>query len=127
MLLVASQGLAPTLSRTVFWALLAHKGYEALTVSSVLLEKEDSRARTIASVAIYALSLPVGVLLTYNFHALLTNYVAMIVTSLAAGTLMGCLCFDFLLPSLRRMKKRRSELVWIAAGLCLTQVMMRMF
>jgi zinc transporter ZupT len=125
MLLVASQGLNQSLSRTVFWALLAHKAYEALTVSSVLLEREKSRARTIASVAAYALSLPAGVALTYSFRAYLTPFVAMLVTSLAAGTLLGCLLFDFLLPSLRRMKKKRIEIAWIVAGLLLTQAVMR--
>lgn len=125
MLLVASQGLAQSLSRTVFWALLAHKTYEALTVSTVLLEREKSRRRTIASVIAYSLSLPAGVALTYSFRAYLTPFVAMLITSLAAGTLLGCLMFDFLLPSIRRMKNRRIEIAWIVAGLLLTQAIMK--
>lgn len=125
MLLAASQGLAQSLSRTVFWALLAHKAYEALTVSSVLIEREKSRARTVAAVVLYSVSLPTGVVLTYSFRSLLTPFVAMLITSLAAGTLMGCLMFDFLLPSLKRMKNRRIEIAWIVAGLLLTQIMMR--
>lgn len=125
MLLAASQNLAQGLSRTVFWALLAHKAYEALTVSSVLLEKEHSRARTIASIILYSASLPAGVVLTYTFRSYLTPFIAMLITSLAAGTLLGCLIFDFLLPSLTRMKNRRLDIAWILAGLLVTQALMR--
>ncbi|MGZ3653385.1 MAG: ZIP family metal transporter [Bdellovibrionota bacterium] len=126
-LLVVSQGLSNGINRTVFWALLSHKAYEALTVSSVLIEKEKSRFQTAISVVLYCLSLPVGVLLTFSFRSTLTPFVAMIATSLAAGTLMGCLVFDFLIPSLKGMKNRKLEIAWIVAGLCLTQLMMKTF
>jgi zinc transporter ZupT len=125
MLLAASQSLNQSLSTAVFWALFAHKGYEALTVSSVLLEREKTRSRTIASVAVYSLSLPAGVALTYSFRSYLTPFLAMLVTSLAAGTLLGCLIFDFLVPCIRQTKNRRIEIGWIVAGLFLTQFLMR--
>ena len=125
-MLVAAPGLGDGFNRTVFWALLAHKAYEALTVSSVLIEKEHSRLRTVVSVLVYSASLPLGVVLTYGFRTALTPFVAMLITSLAAGTLMGCLIFDFLIPSISQMKNRKTEIGWILVGLGITQVMMRM-
>jgi zinc transporter ZupT len=124
-LLVASEGLAGGLNRTVFLALLSHKAYEALTVSSILIEREGSRAKAAVSIAIYSISLPVGVALTYYFRSVLTPSIAMIATSLAAGTLLGCLIYDFILPSLVYLKARRRDAAWILIGLILTQFMMR--
>lgn len=125
-MLVASDGLAVGLNRTVFLALLSHKAYEALTVSSILIERQSDRKSALYSIAMYAASLPVGVILTYCCRSILTPSVALMATSLAAGTLLGCLMYDFLLPSLQHLKARRIDSAWILVGLILTQVMMRM-
>ncbi|MDR3608345.1 MAG: hypothetical protein P4M08_13325 [Oligoflexia bacterium] len=125
LLLVASEGLTSGIHRTVFFALLAHKTYEALTVSSVLMEREKSRRHSIFSITAYALALPAGVLAALSFRSALTPSVALIATSLAAGTLLGCLIFDFLLPSYFHLKERKQNLAWIILGLALTQIAMR--
>lgn len=125
-LLVASLGLQG-LNRTVFLALLFHKAYEALTVSSILLEKAKSKARAILSVTAYSISFPIGVLLTYSFRSVLIPSLALILTSLAAGSLMGCLIYDFIVPSFAQIKSRRYDLLWIAVGLFLTQLVMKSF
>ncbi len=124
-LLVVSLGYSESLNHTVFWALLAHKAYESLTVSSVLIEREKSRAKAIFSVSLYALSLPLGVLLTFLFRGLLTPSVAMLATSLAAGTLLGCLIFDFLLPSMHQVRNRWAAMGWITLGLMTTQLLLK--
>jgi zinc transporter ZupT len=121
MLLVLSDGFTRTFSHTVFLALLAHKTYEALTVSSILLETQKSRRGFITSVSLYALSFPAGVVVTYLAGSLITQNVALFGTSLAVGTLLGCLIFDFLMPSLTHLKKRRADLAWIFVGLLATQ------
>lgn len=126
-LLVVSGGLAGGINRTVFLALLSHKAYEALTVSTILLERQNSRQKAILSIALYSLSLPLGVILTYGFRSVITPSVALIATSLAAGTLLGCLFFDFFLPSLSHLKTRRLDFGWIVVGVALTQLMMRAF
>ena len=116
------------INRTVFLALLAHKAYEALTVSSVLVESqgaEKSKKRVLLPIALYSLSLPVGVILTLAFRSYITQSIAVIAMSLAAGTLLGCLVHDFFIPSLAQIKSRRTDLVWIMFGFGLTQVMMR--
>jgi zinc transporter ZupT len=125
MLLVISGDLAAGFGRTVFVALLAHKSYEALTVSSILLEKQRSKLASLLSVALYALSLPAGVGITLVFRRAITQNVALVAASLAVGTLLGCLIFDFLLPSLTHVRNRRHDLAWIAAGLLATQLVMR--
>jgi zinc transporter ZupT len=124
-LLVASEQLAPAINRTVFLALLSHKAYEALTVSSVLMERQKSRSQALLSIALYAISLPLGVVMTYAFRSVLTPGVALVATSLAAGTLLGCLIFDFFLPSLGYLKRRKRDFAWIAAGFAMTQILMR--
>ncbi len=127
MLLVASAGIAKEINRTVFWALLAHKAYEALTVSSILLNRQASRRNAVFEIAVYALSLPMGVALTYTFRSVLTPSIALIATSLAAGTLLGCLIFDFLIPSLHHLRGSRRDWAWLFLGLVITQFMMRSF
>jgi zinc transporter ZupT len=121
MLLVLSDGLAKGFGRTVFLALMAHKTYEALTVSSILLETQKNRSSFLISISAYALSFPSGVALTYFMGSMITQNVALFATSLAVGTLLGCLIFDFLMPSLSQIKNRRHDLAWVFAGLVVTQ------
>jgi len=125
MLLVVSEGLASEISKTVFFALLAHKSYEALTVSSILIDRQKSPKAAIFSILAYSLALPAGVLLTLIFKQYLTQGVAVIATSLAVGTLLGCLIFDFLIPSLAHLREKRQNWGWVILGLLVTQAVMR--
>ncbi len=125
MLLVLSADFSTGINRTVFFALLAHKAYEALAVSSLLVDERKSRLASIFAITIYSLSFPLGALLTVLLHSMITQTVAWIATSLAVGTLGGCLLFDFLLPSLAHLKRKRHDLAWIAVGLFVTQLVMR--
>ncbi len=126
-LLVASAGFSGSLNRTVFIALLSHKAYESLTVSSVLVEKQKSRLSALISILAYSLSLPAGVILTLVFRASLSPKVALVAMSLAAGTLLGCLIFDFLLPTLGHLKTRRMDFGWILLGMGLTELALHAF
>lgn len=123
-LLVASEGINRQFNRTVFLALLSHKAYEALTVSAILIEREKSKAKAAASVALYAASLPVGVGLAYLLRSELSPGIVTVIMSVAAGTLLSCLVFDFLLPSLTHIRARRMDLAWIAVGLLATRLFM---
>jgi zinc transporter ZupT len=125
MLLVISDGFSGELSRTIFWALLAHKSYESLIVSSVLIKNNFSRKQFISSIFVYSLSMPFGVVLASNYKNTINANTALLITSLAAGTLAGCLVFDFLLPSLSQVRSRWKAATWILVGLGLTQVFMK--
>lgn len=125
MLLVLSDGLANQINRTVFLALLAHKGYEALTVSSIMIERQKSRSKALVSLGLYSLSLPAGVIVTLCFRSVFTQSIALVATSLAVGSLLGCLMFDFLIPSFSAIRTRRYDVAWVAVGLLLTQLVMR--
>jgi zinc transporter ZupT len=125
MLLVTSEAFSSGLNRSIFLALFAHKIYESLTVSSVLIEKQSSRQKAVVSIAIYSLALPLGVVFTYFFRSNLTPSLALVVTSLAAGTLLGCLIFDFFLPSLSQIRKQKSTIAWIIMGLLSAQFFMK--
>jgi zinc transporter ZupT len=125
-LLVTSQQFSTGLNRSVFLALVAHKLYEALTVSAVLVEKQKSHRKSFYSIFIYSASLPVGVALTYEFRNYFTPGVALLATSLAAGTLLGCLIFDFLLPSLVQIRRKISTLGWVVLGLFSAQFLVKL-
>ena len=124
-LLVASNALSDGMGKTVFLALIAHKGYESLTVSSVLVERIKTQRQRILALAGFAGALPVGVVFALCFQNSVNQKVALIATSLAVGSLLGCLIFDFLVPSLSHLKTRKMDLGWVVVGLLITQAMMR--
>lgn len=123
-LLAVSSEISSGLAKNVFYALIAHKVYEALTVSSVIVEKIKTRTKVMLALLAYSFSLPVGVALSLAFRGSLSPNVAIIATSIAAGTLLGCLVFDFWLPTLSHLKHSRRDLGWIILGLLLTQAFM---
>jgi zinc transporter ZupT len=125
MLLMVSGGYAGSLNRTIFFALFAHKAYESLAVSSVLLKNEEPKSRFFTLIIAYSMSLPLGVILAYAFRTMINEHVALLITSVAAGTLAGCLIFDFLLPSLHQVPNKRRALTWILIGLGITQLVMK--
>lgn len=125
-LLVTSQQFSTGLNRSVFLALLAHKLYEAITVSAVLIERQKSHRKSFYSIFIYSASLPIGVALTYAFRSYFTPGVALLATSLAAGTLLGCLIFDFLIPSLVQIRRKISTLGWVVLGLFSAQFLVKL-
>ncbi len=125
MLLSLSHDLSAQVANTVFLALVAHKGYEALMFSSILVKQQFSWLSQCGLLGLYSLSLPLGVGLAYFLKGSLSQEVAMMMSSVAVGTLLGCLIFDFMIPTVRQLRKRRIELIWIALGLLLTQLVMK--
>ena len=112
-------------SRAVFLALIAHKCYESLIVSSIVLERVSVRSRAVFAIILYSLALPLGVGLASIFSEQIGMKLAVIATSVALGSLLGCMVFDFLIPSIGHIKKSRVELAWVFLGLVLTEFMMR--
>jgi zinc transporter ZupT len=125
MLLTVSRSYSEILSVNVYAALLIHKAYEALTVSSILVGNSKSRLGNVGIIGAYTLSFPLGVGLATLLGETRGQMVALGISGVAVGTLLGCLIFDFLIPSFYQLKQRRSHLAWIAFGLLLTQVIMK--
>ena len=123
-LLVIASDLSSGLAKNVFYALCAHKVYEALTVSSVVVEKLKTRLKIGFALVGYSMSLPVGVILSVVFRSSLSSNVALIATSLAAGTLLGCLVFDFWMPTLSHLRHSKKDLSWLIVGLLMTQLIL---
>ena len=123
-LLAVSSEVSTGLAKNVFYALLAHKVYEALTVSSVIVEKVKSRVKVVISLLAYSFSLPMGVLVSFLFRSDLSPSIAIVATSLAAGTLLGCLVFDFWMPTLAHLRHSKKDLAWLVLGLLMTQLFM---
>ncbi|MFG0316620.1 MAG: ZIP family metal transporter [Planctomycetota bacterium JB042] len=74
-------------------ALLAHKGFEAFSLTTVFLLAEFSRRRIVTLMVLFAFVTPAGMLLGAALAERLGPHAEAIVTALAAGTfLYVCLC-----------------------------------
>ncbi len=129
MLLAVAHDTSPRVAMSVFIALAAHKGYESLTFSSILMTKGNGKNKDIGAIAVYVLSLPFGVVLTWllawfqGTH--LNQLVALWISAIAVGSLIGCLFFDFLLPNVRHLRSHILDLLWLVGGLAITQYIMQ--
>jgi hypothetical protein len=72
----------------------------------------------------YCLSLPLGVLFTVLLQSDLSEKIAMVMSSVAVGSLLGCLIFDFLLPSIKHLKKEKRQIGWLILGLLLSRIIL---
>jgi len=109
--LVSSYEISERLATHVFWGLLVHKGFEAISVSSVLLEKIHTKKQLYISTFTYAFSFPLGVVVASLAHSAFQGKVApatveqigMVISSVAVGSLLGCLIQDYAVPVVRGM------------------------
>ena len=123
-LLSVSRELSEKLAGAVFLALLGHKGYESIVFISLLISHRLSRPGTIAAIAVYCLALPAGVLTAVLLNGHWTQSLAIYVSSIAVGSLLGCLVFDFMLPSFQTIKREWLRAGWVLLGLALTRAVM---
>lgn len=123
-LLTVSREISEKLAGAVFLALLGHKGYECIVFISLLLGHRLSRSGTLAAIAVYCLALPAGVFTAAALNGQWNQTIAIYVSSLAVGSLLGCLVFDFLLPSFQTIRRERRRAGWIALGFALTRLVM---
>lgn len=130
MLLYMSHELSARIAASVFLALIGHKGYEALSVSVLLSQKIKESKKFVACAIAYSLAFPTGVLITAGLTHFLgaglspsvIKMTAMIVASIAVGSLAGCMVHDFILPSIRHVKTQRLQACWMLVGVCLTMI-----
>ena len=123
-LLAVSQQLSNKLAAGVFFALVAHKAYECLIFMSIVLAMQKSKMWTFAVTSLYCLALPAGVLLNAWVGPYVGQTVAVDISSVAVGSLFGCLIFDFLVPSLSQLRRKKSQIAWILVGLLVTRFIM---
>ncbi len=120
LLLGISTDFSRHLAETVFAALLVHKIYETMTVSTLLLSFKKPVNWTIQMLAIYLISLPLGVATARALNGHIHQTAILVISGLAIGSLAGCLIFDFVLPSARYVRQNCRQLIWLLAGLLLT-------
>jgi len=76
----------------------------------------------------YVLSFPCGVFLTawlaQTFATDSMERVALVIMSVAIGNLIGCLIFDFILPSIGRFKQHRGEVYWLLGGVAAASILL---
>ena len=124
-LLVVSEDLSPLIAKSVFYALIIHKALEAFSVSAFITQHHMARLRKGFAFAAYLLSVPAGVFATLFFSAMITTKIALILSDVAAGTLAGCLLYDFLIPNLKDASDRKRRVAWMSAGLFIMLVGLR--
>ena len=123
LLLGVSNQFTKHLAETVFVALLVHKIYEAITVSTILLSFKRRMFWMIGMIAIYLLSFPAGVIIAHFFNDEIHHTALLLISGLAIGSLAGCLVFDFVLPSVRYVRQNKKQLIWLLAGLVLARIL----
>ncbi|MGZ3696885.1 MAG: ZIP family metal transporter [Bdellovibrionota bacterium] len=124
MLMAVSSQLSARIANTVFAALMAHKGYEALAFASILVVQRATRIWKAVMLALYTLSVPIGVALTVALTDRISQSTAILLSSIAVGTLLGCLVLDFLIPSIQHLRGRKVQILWLVGGLLLTRLFM---
>jgi hypothetical protein len=123
-LLTVSQSFSEKLAGAVFLALIGHKGYECLVFVSLLLQHKLSKKGTFIAILVYCLALPAGVLTSYLLQDQMSQSIAVYVSSIAVGSLLGCLVFDFMIPSYQQIRRQAGQIAWLALGLILTRALM---
>jgi len=127
-LLVISNGLLSQASTSVTMSLWIHKAFEALSLASLVYWRVNNRGQAIRWLSAYVLSFPCGVFLTawiaQKFATDSMQRVALIIMSIAIGNLIGCLIFDFILPSMGRFKQHRGEVYWLLGGVAAASVLL---
>ena len=82
-----------SLAMPVFLSIVAHKGFESFSLTSVFLLAEFKRRRIVALIVMFALVTPLGILVGRALTAQLGPHGIAVLTALAAGTfLYVCLC-----------------------------------
>jgi len=122
MFLTISYDLSLEIASSVFMAMVAHKAYEAMMLSSILVEQPFTNGKKVYFLSAYIISFPLGVVLFKIFENSFNSQVAIIISSVAVGTLMACLVFDFLWPSLKQLRQNPVHIIWITSGFFLTQI-----
>jgi zinc transporter ZupT len=128
MLLVISHELSAKVAASVFLALIGHKGYEALSVSVLLSQRTKDLKRFALCAFAYSVSFPLGVIATIALTRVLgpttsptvIKTFAIVVASVAVGSLAGCMVNDFLIPSIQHVRARRHHVAWMLLGVGLT-------
>ncbi len=123
-----SQSLSVAVEHSFFLALLAHKGFEALSFSLILRNRVGSIKQFSFLMLAYSFALPFGAGTTYLLMKSLASpesaegvrTLAIITASVASGSLLGCMIHDFVIPTFRKVRHQKSELAWVAAGLLMT-------
>jgi uncharacterized membrane protein YeaQ/YmgE (transglycosylase-associated protein family) len=109
-------------------SLWIHKAFEALSLASLVYWRVNNRGQAIRWLSAYVLSFPCGVFLTawiaQKFATDSMQRVALIIMSIAIGNLIGCLIFDFILPSMGRFKQHRGEVYWLLGGVAAASVLL---
>jgi solute carrier family 39 (zinc transporter), member 1/2/3 len=107
-------------SSTLLIAILAHKGFEAFSLTTVFQLAKVPRPRLIALICAFALVTPAGILLGDGLTSSLGSAGVAILTALAAGTfLYVCLC-ELLVEVFHHRDNGVLKVLLLAAGIGLT-------
>lgn len=122
LLLGVSDQFSKHLADSVFAALFIHKIYESFAVSVLLVSYKRRTLWTVSMLSLYLLSFPAGAAVA-KYYGQVNHELLLIITGIAIGSLIGCLIFDFIVPSFQQIRQNRRQLIWLIAGLLVTAVL----
>jgi hypothetical protein len=131
LLLGLGQNFPGQFEQELFSLVAGHKLFEAFFVSSVALKLLPAR-NFWRFLVIYILALPVALLFTYlvshatGFEPRVLQSLAMVFVSFALGSLVGCLLWDLVWPSVVRSPNRARASGYLCAGLVLAFALSRL-
>jgi zinc transporter ZupT len=103
----------------LFFAVCAHKGFEAFSLTTVFQLAELSRKRVVALVGLFALVTPLGMMLGSRLMDIIGEYGVGVAAALAAGTfLYVCLC-ELLPEVFHRREDALAKTSLLAVGILL--------
>ena len=110
------------ISSAMLFAILAHKGFEAFSLTTVFQLAQFQGRRLITLVVAFALVTPIGILLGEGLTASLGSSGIAVLTALAAGTfLYVCLC-ELLTEVFHHREDGALKVALLAAGIAMTVV-----
>lgn len=110
------------LSTTILVAILAHKGFETFSLTTVFQLAHFGRARSLATIAVFSLITPAGILLGKLTTGSLGPAGVALFTALAAGTfLYVCLC-ELLVEVFHHREDSLRKIALLALGIGMTVV-----
>ena len=119
-LLVITTGFSVQAAAPVTISLGIHKAFEALSLSALITSRSRNPRQARNWLLAYIVSFPCGVAVAAAAREFLApdimQRLALMIMSVALGSLIGCLIFDFVMPSLSRCKQYRDEALWLVGG-----------
>jgi zinc and cadmium transporter len=113
----------PEIGLVIFIAIIAHKGTEAFSLSTIFRLAEFSKRKTITLLILYSLMTPFGALISLPFINKLGAINLSIPTGLTAGTFLYVATLDLIPEAFHGAKGRFLPFTWMMTGILIMYIL----